>query len=86
MDSIIGRKVGMTQVFDKNANQIPVTVLEAGPCPVVQRRTTEKDRYEAVQLGFGGAAARTSARPFAPISKRRRSPPSASCRNLAGAG
>lgn len=52
MDSIIGRKVGMTQVFDKNANQIPVTVLEAGPCPVVQRRTTEKDRYEAVQLGF----------------------------------
>jgi large subunit ribosomal protein L3 len=52
MDSIIGRKVGMTQVFDANANQIPVTVLEAGPCPVVQRRTAEKDRVEAVQIGF----------------------------------
>jgi large subunit ribosomal protein L3 len=52
MDSIIGRKIGMTQVFDANQNQVPVTVLEAGPCPVVQRRTKEKDTYEAVQLGF----------------------------------
>jgi large subunit ribosomal protein L3 len=53
MDSIIGRKIGMTQVFDANANQVPVTVLEVGPCPVVQRRTAEKDRYDAVQIGFG---------------------------------
>ena len=50
---IIGRKVGMTQIFDENGNVIPVTVIEAGPCPVVQVKTVETDGYNAVQLGFG---------------------------------
>ena len=50
---IIGKKVGMTQIFDDNGNAIPVTVIEAGPCTVVQKKTAEgKDGYDAVQLGF----------------------------------
>ena len=49
---IIGRKVGMTQVFDEVGNVIPVTLIEAGPCAVVQKKTAEKDGYDAVQLGF----------------------------------
>ncbi len=50
--AIIGRKVGMSQLFDENGRLIPVTVIEAGPCTVVQKKTMEKDGYEAVQLGF----------------------------------
>ncbi|MBQ7637600.1 MAG: 50S ribosomal protein L3 [Clostridia bacterium] len=50
---LIGKKIGMTQLFDENGNFIPVTVIEAGPCAVVQKKTAEKDGYEAVQLGFG---------------------------------
>lgn len=49
---IIGRKVGMTQIFDEKGNVIPVTVVEAGPCVVVQKKTVENDGYAAVQLGF----------------------------------
>ncbi|MEG1858129.1 MAG: 50S ribosomal protein L3 [Pseudoflavonifractor sp.] len=49
---IIGKKVGMTQIFDEAGKVIPVTVIEAGPCTVVQKKTMEKDGYEAVQLGF----------------------------------
>ena len=50
---LIGKKIGMTQIFDANGTVIPVTVLEVGPCAVVQKKTVEKDGYEAVQLGFG---------------------------------
>lgn len=50
---LIGKKLGMTQLFDEKGNVIPVTVLEVGPCAVVQKKTNEKDGYEAVQLGFG---------------------------------
>ena len=49
---IIGKKLGMTQIFDEHGNVIPVTVIEAGPCTVVQKKTVETDGYEAVQLGF----------------------------------
>ena len=49
---IIGRKLGMTQIFADNGAAIPVTVIEAGPCPVVQTKTAENDGYDAVQLGF----------------------------------
>ncbi len=49
---ILGRKVGMTQIYDEAGNAIPVTVVEAGPCCVLQVRTKERDGYEAVQLGF----------------------------------
>ena len=51
--AIIGKKVGMTQIFDENGTVIPVTVIECGPCPVVQVKTVETDGYDAVQLGFG---------------------------------
>ena len=51
--AIIGKKVGMTQIFDENGKVIPVTVVEAGPCVVTQKKTNETDGYEAVQLGFG---------------------------------
>ena len=50
--AIIGRKVGMTQIFDENGKVVPVTVIEAGPCTVVQKKTVEKEGYSAVQLGY----------------------------------
>ena len=50
---IIGKKIGMTQIFDESGKVIPVTVIEAGPCVVVQKKTAENDGYEAVQLGYG---------------------------------
>ena len=49
---LIGKKVGMTQIFDENGKAVPVTVIEAGPCPVVQRKTASSDGYEAIQVGF----------------------------------
>ena len=52
INGILGRKVGMTQVFDESGEAIPVTVIEAGPCTVVQIKTTERDGYNAVQVGF----------------------------------
>lgn len=50
---LIGKKIGMTQLFDEKGKVIPVTVVEAGPCTVVQKKTVENDGYAAVQLGFG---------------------------------
>ncbi len=50
---LIGRKIGMTQIFDENGKVIPVTVVEAGPCTVTQIKTMDNDGYEAVQVGFG---------------------------------
>ena len=50
--AIIGKKVGMTQIFDDKGKVVPVTVIEAGPCTVVQKKTVENDGYQAVQLGF----------------------------------
>lgn len=55
MKAILGRKVGMTQVFDEAGGRVPVTVVEAGPCYVTQIRTPERDGYSAVQLGYGEA-------------------------------
>lgn len=52
MKAILGKKLGMTQVFDDTGNAVPVTVLEVGPCAVVQRKTTDNDGYQAVQIGF----------------------------------
>ena len=49
---IIGKKIGMTQIFDEVGNVIPVTIIEAGPCYVAQKKTVETDGYDAVQLGF----------------------------------
>lgn len=53
LKGLIGKKIGMTQVFDDEGRVTPVTVLECGPCPVTQVKTTETDGYNAVQLGFG---------------------------------
>ena len=53
VNGIIGRKVGMTQIFEDSGTAVPVTVIQAGPCPIVQLKTQEKDGYQAVQLGFG---------------------------------
>lgn len=50
---LIGKKIGMTQIFDEKGNVVPVTVVEAGPCVIVQKKTIENDGYEAVQVGFG---------------------------------
>ena len=53
MNAILGQKVGMTQVFDDNARAIPVTVIKAGPCHVVQIKTVERDGYDAIQIAYG---------------------------------
>ncbi len=61
--AIIGKKVGMTQVFDDAGKVIPVTVIQAGPCTVVQKKTEEKDGYTAVQLGYEDVAERKLTKP-----------------------
>ena len=58
MAGLIGKKIGMTRVFTEEGTAVPVTVVEAGPCPVVQVKTPETDGYEAVQLGFGSRKAK----------------------------
>lgn len=63
MKAIIGKKVGMSQIFDENGHVIPVTVIEAGPCVVVQKKTSEKEGYEAVQLGFEDISERKLTKP-----------------------
>ena len=55
---IIGKKIGMTQIFDENGKFIPVTVIEAGPCTIVQKKSVESDGYQAVQMGFGEVSAK----------------------------
>jgi large subunit ribosomal protein L3 len=63
MVGIIGRKLGMTQIFDDQGTAIPVTVVEAGPCPVTQVKTDDTDGYAAVQLAFGEKKAKRAPRP-----------------------
>jgi large subunit ribosomal protein L3 len=61
---IIGKKVGMTQIFDEKGNVVPVTVIEAGPCVVVQKKTVENDGYCAVQFGFGDVSNKHVTKPL----------------------
>ncbi len=61
--AIIGKKVGMTQIFDADGKVIPVTVIQAGPCVVVQKKTAEKEGYEAVQLGYEDVEERKLTKP-----------------------
>ena len=63
--AIIGKKLGMTQIFDDKGNAVPVTVIEAGPCNVVMKKTVENDGYEAVQLGFGDIKVQRVTKPLA---------------------
>jgi large subunit ribosomal protein L3 len=65
MKNIIGRKVGMTSVFTADGRSVPVTVIEAGPCTVLQRKTAEKDGYEAVALAFADAKKSRMTKPMA---------------------
>ena len=62
--AIIGKKVGMTQIFDEAGKVIPVTVVEAGPCVVIQKKTTENDGYDAVQLGYGDVTTKHVTKPM----------------------
>jgi large subunit ribosomal protein L3 len=62
MQGLIGTKLGMTQVFDAEGRRVAVTVIEAGPCVVVQRKTRERDGYDALQIGFGPAKPRRTPR------------------------
>ena len=63
--AIIGKKIGMTQVFNADGKVVPVTVVEAGPCTVIQKKTVEKDGYEAVQIGFQEAKEKHTTKPMA---------------------
>ncbi len=64
VDTILGRKIGMTQVFNENGEVVPVTVIEAGPCIVTQLKSVETDGYTAIQVGFGEAHERHINRPL----------------------
>ena len=63
--AIIGKKIGMTQIFDENGNAIPVTVIEAGPCVVTQKKTVETDGYNAVKYGFSDVEEKKISKPAA---------------------
>jgi large subunit ribosomal protein L3 len=64
MKGIIGRKLGMTRVFDEDGKVVPVTVIETGPCPVIQVKTKDNNGYSAVQLGFGARKERRTNKPL----------------------
>ncbi|HWX77152.1 MAG TPA: 50S ribosomal protein L3, partial [Candidatus Acidoferrales bacterium] len=64
MTGLIGRKVGMTQFYNAEGNVIPVTVIETGPCVVVQKKETAKDGYNALQVGFGSKKAQRVNKPM----------------------
>lgn len=61
--AILGKKLGMTQIFNENGKVIPVTVIEAGPCTVIQKKTVEKDGYEAIQVAFGDIREKLRSKP-----------------------
>ena len=76
MMGLIGKKVGMTQIFNEKGDVIPVTVIEAGPCTVTEVRSQERDGYAAVQLGFGTNKESRFSRPVLGQYKKRNLPPS----------
>jgi large subunit ribosomal protein L3 len=76
MMGLIGRKIGMTQLFDEKGDAVPVTVIEAGPCTVTEVRTSERDGYTALQLGFGTNKERRFTKPVLGQFKKRNLPPS----------
>lgn len=75
MIGLLGRKVGMTQFFDERGEAIPVTIIEAGPCTVTELRSTQRDGYTAVQLGFGANKESRFTRPVLGQFKKRNLPP-----------
>ena len=75
MPAIIGRKAGMTQIFSEDGQRVPLTVIEAGPCPVTQVKTVAADGYDAVQLGFGAAKPKNLSSPERGHLKKAGAPP-----------
>jgi large subunit ribosomal protein L3 len=76
MMGLIGRKIGMTQIFDEKGDVVPVTVIEAGPCTVTEIRSSERDGYTALQLGFGTNKEKRFTKPYLGQFKKRNLPPS----------
>ena len=74
MIGLIGKKLGMTQIFNENGKQIPVTVIQAGPCKVIHRKTQEKHGYDSVQLGFEEVDAKKMKKPQLGHFKKHKSP------------
>jgi len=77
MPGLIGKKIGMTSIYDENGKNIPCTVIEAGPCVVSQVRTNETDGYEAVQLGYGVRKAKNAGKALTGHFKKAKSEPAA---------
>lgn len=75
MIGLIGKKIGMTQIFDENGNVIPVTVIQAGPCRVIHRKEKAKHGYDAVQLGFEEIDEKKVSKPMMGHFKKHNSPP-----------
>ncbi|HIW32458.1 MAG TPA: 50S ribosomal protein L3 [Candidatus Paenibacillus intestinavium] len=84
MKGILGKKLGMTQVFTPEGNVIPVTVIEAGPCVVLQKKDLENDGYEAVQLGFADKKESRSTKPEAGHAKKANTTPKRYVREIRG--
>lgn len=84
MTGILGKKLGMTQVFTAEGNVVPVTVIEAGPCVVLQKKDLENDGYEAVQIGFADKKASRSNKPAAGHAKKADTAPKRYIRELRG--
>ena len=84
MKGILGKKLGMTQVFTAKSNVIPVTVIEAGPCVVLQKKDIENDGYEAVQLGFADKKEKRSNKPEAGHAKKANTAPKRYVREIRG--
>lgn len=84
MKGILGKKLGMTQVFTAEGNVVPVTVIEAGPCVVLQKKDLENDGYEAVQIGFSDKKASRSNKPEAGHAKKAETAPKRYIRELRG--
>jgi large subunit ribosomal protein L3 len=76
MMGLIGKKIGMTQLFDEKGDIVPVTVIEAGPCTVTEIRTSERDGYTALQLGFGTNKEKRFTKPYLGQFSKRNLPPS----------
>ena len=75
VEGLLGKKLGMTRIYDEDGNAVGVTVLEAGPCPVLQVRTKRRDGYEALQLGFEQMKRKKTLRPQTPLFKNAKCEP-----------
>src|SRR5262245_5885202 len=82
INGMLGEKIGMSQVYDPQGKLIQVTVVEAGPCRVVQKKTVELDSYEAVQLSFREVHAKKVSKPLLGHFKKTQAPPAKFCREF----